>query len=76
MKITYYVYDIKYDIDSEDRELVNPKKDLPQRMVISLRTTGSRSEVNLEERLSDAISDLTGFCHNGFKWERIPAVEM
>lgn len=46
---------------------------LPKRMRIPLEDlnldveTATRDEI--EEAVSDALSDVTGFCHNGFKWE-------
>ena len=30
----------------------------------------------LEEAISDAISDITGFCHNGFNYEIVVTTEL
>lgn len=60
------IFDIKYDTDGEDI-------DLPPTLEIDLPNTKVDKEsidVNdLEEELSDHISNVTGFCHFGFKYE-------
>lgn len=30
----------------------------------------------LEENISDAISDITGFCHNGFRYKIVVTTEL
>jgi len=49
----FRVYDIDWDTDGE-------KINLPESMNVT---------VEYEDELSDVISDITGFCHNGFNYE-------
>lgn len=57
---------ITWDTDEEDIGL-------PREMAVSLNLT--RDEVNdpetVEELLSDFLSDSTGWCHCGFRWEAV-----
>jgi len=54
----YTVYDIKYDTDGED-------VDLPEKLEINVPDHITESE-DIEQILSDEISNITGFCHFGF----------
>lgn len=56
----YKVWDISYDTDGD----VLAAKELPSEMFIEID-----SDDNIDDQLSDAISDLTGFCHFGFKYD-------
>ena len=54
----YTVYDIEYDTDGA-------KVDLPKRLEIEVPDDVTDRE-EIEETLSDEISNITGFCHFGF----------
>ena len=54
----YVVYNIKYDTDGEDIEL-------PTRLEIEIPDDIIEQE-DVEQMLSDEISNITGFCHFGF----------
>lgn len=56
--INVTAYDIDYDTDGEDVSL-------PTELAFSLDSTLSKEEI--EEMVSDKISDETGFCHKGFR---------
>ena len=55
------VSNIKYDTDGE-------KIDLPKTLTISIPS--DIDEVDVEEFISDEISNITGFCHFGFVIEK------
>lgn len=55
------VYNIKWDTDGEE-------VDLPQEMRISVHAIG---DDELEEFIADEISNITGFCHDGFLYKFI-----
>jgi hypothetical protein len=57
--MNYTVTDIKYDTD-------NVKVDLPKTLNIYVPSIFDEDEV--EEFLSDEISNITGFCHDGFNY--------
>jgi hypothetical protein len=56
--------EIKYDID--EGEVVGP---LPSEITFNIKDVDDIEE--LEDRVSDAISDKTGWCHLGFVMEII-----
>lgn len=53
------VFDINYDTDGE-------KTDLPQCLYMAFAERLEDEE--MDEMISDEISDVTGFCHKGFQW--------
>ena len=53
----YTITDIKYDTDGED-------VDLPTTLTITIPDNKEQDEV--EQYISDEISNRTGFCHFGF----------
>lgn len=55
--MVYRVSNIKYDSDS---------KNLPRELLINVKYGE-----DVEETLSDEISNITGFCHFGFSYEAI-----
>ena len=59
-----YVHDIKWDTDG-DNDLL---KELPTESILQFDML--EEEID-EDFISDYISDLTGFCHFGFKYEII-----
>lgn len=70
---TVQVTDVEYEVDEdEDGEDVEPP-DLPSELTLTLE--GVEHEDDLTQRVSDAISDETGFCHLGFKYEIVETNE-
>ena len=59
----YNVYDIKWDTDGQHIEL-------PTELIIIIPNDVflEMNEYDIEEYISDEISDITGFCHRGFKF--------
>jgi len=57
----YIVTDIKYDTDGE-------KIDLPK--ILEIDISDDIEEDEIEEYISDEISNQTGFCHFGFSYEK------
>tara|TARA_R110000772_G_C13310268_1_gene440065 strand:+ start:12726 stop:13031 length:306 start_codon:yes stop_codon:yes gene_type:complete len=55
----YIVTNIKYDTDGEDI-------DLPQKLIINTPKNICDDD-DIEEYISDDISNQTGFCHKGFE---------
>lgn len=51
------VFDIKWDTDGEDIPL-------PEEFTFELE-----DHEDIEEFMSDTITEITGFCHNGFDYE-------
>lgn len=54
-------YNIDYDTDGE-------KVDLPKEIEIEIEPMTVYEE---EELISDKISEITGFCHNGFMYKHL-----
>jgi len=76
------VSDIKWDVSDEDREAPGiDGLDLPEEMDLEIPlwvTEGLDAEEvgpAVEDWLSDTISDLTGFCHDGFSWRFVAELE-
>jgi hypothetical protein len=61
MKTKYKITDIKYDTDGEEI------KSLPLNIEVEIDET-DKDLGEIEEELSDAISNITGFCHDGFRY--------
>lgn len=58
----YKVNNINWDTDGED-------VDLPKTMVVEVDTDiVGKDEEDIEEYISDYITDETGFCHKGFNY--------
>jgi hypothetical protein len=58
---TYYVTEIEWETDGEEVEL-------PTDLYIELDSE-SMTDSEIEEVLSDEITERTGWLHNGFSWE-------
>jgi len=58
----FHVYSIKYDTDGEVIE------DLPVELFIDIE---DGSVDDLDDTLSDEISNRTGFCHKGFEFRQL-----
>lgn len=56
--MTYEVSNIKYDTDGEE-------VDLPKTLSITV-PDDIVDEVEIDEYISDEISNITGFCHTGY----------
>ena len=57
------VFDIEYDTDGE-------VVDLPTELEITVPDSVDHAdEYEVDEYVSDEISNITGFCHNGFQME-------
>jgi hypothetical protein len=66
--MTYKVWDIKYDTDDDETlacSACGSTASLPSQMHIDIHPKG---DVPVDELLGDAISEVTGFCHFGFKY--------
>ena len=61
--MNYKVYNIKYDVDYDD------SGPLPTKLTFEIYPQGD-TEDEVEELLSNAITDYTGWCHNGFDYEK------
>lgn len=59
---TYRITNIKWDTD--ELEI-----DLPTDFSMSVDVEKDTTELEIEERISDSISNVYGFCHFGFNYE-------
>lgn len=59
---TYRISNIKWDTD--ELEI-----DLPTDFLISVDIKEGATELEIEEKISDSVSDEYGFCHFGFNYE-------
>ena len=62
------VTDVEWDIDEEDADAMLPDT-LPKTLIVNLPYSEYdqlKSEDEISEYISDKITDLVGFCHNGF----------
>lgn len=60
----YLVTDIEFDTDGEEL-------DLPTSMTIEVPDDIEDDEYEIQEYLSDEISNISGFCHFGFHIEKV-----
>jgi len=58
----FIVTDIDWDTDGEE-------VDLPDEMTVNVSEDEELEEDEIEEYISDKISDETGFCHFGFNYK-------
>lgn len=69
MKRIFKVFGIKWDVDSKADLKHLPKE---MRVVISSNEVCDiMDEEEIEEYISDFISDETGYCHDGFNYKEI-----
>ena len=59
----YKVTNIKYD--------TKDTSDLPKEIYVNIDDSEELEDYDIDEIISDAISDTTGFCHKGFSFEEI-----
>jgi hypothetical protein len=62
---SYLCYNIAWDVDEQDRKDI----DLPKQVEVVLDDLDEDEEV--DEVLCDKLSDITGFCHNGFDFKEL-----
>jgi hypothetical protein len=60
----FVVSDIHWDTDGEDIEI-------PKELTIQISEDEELEEDEIEEYISDKISDETGFCHLGFNYKEV-----
>lgn len=63
--VTVRIYNIQWDTDGDEKLF----KKLPQNIEATIIEPNEDEDV--EDIISDYISDLTGFCHYGFEYEII-----
>lgn len=66
----YVVTDIEWDIDEEDREEI---EDLPKKILIPNGVL--KGSDTIDDAISDYLSDHYGYCHKGFKYNRVTETE-
>ena len=59
----YKVTNIKYD--------TKDTSDLPKEIYVNIDDSEYLEDYDIDEIISDVISDTTGFCHKGFSFEEI-----
>lgn len=74
----YHIYNISWDLSWDDVVDLKDSNLLPTEMYLTeedLNDLGDDCEISelssdeLEDLLSDTISDITGYCHGGFEYE-------
>lgn len=66
MATKYIVTNILWDTDRDKETLTN----LPAELSIDSDALGISDEDEIEETISDYLSDIYGFCHFGFSFEK------
>ena len=66
MATKYIVTNILWDTDGDKETLTN----LPAELSIDSDALGISDEDEIEETISDYLSDSYGFCHYGFNFEK------
>jgi hypothetical protein len=62
---SYKVTNIDWDTDGE------PVKPFHSECLINIEVSSDITEKELEESISNAITDMSNFCHNGFDYTEI-----
>lgn len=71
------VNNIKWDLDKSDLdEISKDDLDLPKKMILNWEGFSAYDTDELEEKISNCISDITGFCHNGFDYKIVNVEEI
>ena len=66
------VSNIKWDLDESDLNVTSKDDlDLSKKMILNWKAFSHYDVNELEEKISNRISDITGFCHDGFDYEII-----
>ena len=66
MATKYMVTNIQWDTDGDKENLM----DLPAELSIDADTLSISDKDEIEETISDYLSDIYGFCHFGFNFEK------
>ena len=66
MATKYMVTNIQWDTDGDKENLM----DLPAELSIDADTLSISDKDEIEETISDYLSDTYGFCHYGFDFEK------
>ena len=61
----YLVFNIKWDINDGERLT-------PPEMIVDVPVESSQTRDNVEQYLTDEISNITGWCHDGYEFEPVP----
>jgi hypothetical protein len=61
---TYKVINIDWDTDGEELNL-------PVECLINIEVSSDMTEKEVEENISNAITNMSNFCHNGFDYTEI-----
>ena len=61
-RITYKVSEIVWDTDEQE-------SDPPSECLIDVMVNSNTTEEDIEESISNAITDMVSYCHKGFKYE-------
>lgn len=63
-------YDVDHDYDEDfDSDDMECEGDLPLEVSMIIYDIHDRSEMDVMQLISDEISKVTGFCHNGFDYD-------
>lgn len=65
----YRCFNIQWDTSDDGEQVSAEDLELPTTLEISFTAEDMEDIDNVEDALSDAITEKTGFCHNGFEWE-------
>ena len=61
-RITYKVSEIVWDTDEQE-------SDPPSECLIDVMVNSNTTEEDIEESISNAITDMRSYCHKGFRYE-------
>ena len=61
-RITYKVSEIVWDTDEQE-------SDLPTECLRDVMVNSNTTEEDIEESISNAITDMRSYCHKGFRYE-------
>ena len=61
-RITYKVSEIIWDTDEQE-------SDPPSECLVNILVTSDMTEEDIEESISDAVTNMRSYCHKGFKYE-------
>lgn len=61
------VYSIEWDTDGDKKIL----KNLPKTLEFEMEVPKGLFDIDIYDRISTIISDMTGYLHYGFEWEYI-----
>lgn len=71
----YYITNVKWDFSDLEKEVgfeISKTSDIPTEFDIELDdSVKNLTEEEIEDIISNYISELYGFCHKGFKFEKI-----